>query len=113
MRLSNSLAPDLREGSNDLGSYHSAGEAILRGEIPYKDFFIEYPPGSLPAFVAPALFSEGKPEFIDFFTSEMALVLVAALVFVSLTARRLGGRLAWPVPALTFTAGALLLYPVL
>jgi hypothetical protein len=42
----------------------------------------------------------------------MALVLVAALVLVSLTARRLGGPRAWAVPALTFVAGALLLYPV-
>jgi hypothetical protein len=42
----------------------------------------------------------------------MALVLVASLVLVALTARRLGGPYAWPVPALTFAAGALLLYPV-
>ena len=42
----------------------------------------------------------------------MALVLVAALVLVSLTARRLGDLRAWPVPAAAFAAGALLLYPV-
>ena len=42
----------------------------------------------------------------------MALVLVASLLLVALTARRLGGLRAWPVPALTFVAGALLLYPV-
>ena len=42
----------------------------------------------------------------------MALVLVAALVLVSLTARRIGGPWAWPVPSATFAAGALLLYPV-
>ncbi|QIN82544.1 DUF2029 domain-containing protein [Rubrobacter tropicus] len=108
--LSESLPPDLREGSNDLGTYHGAGEAILRGEIPYRDFFIEYPPGSLPAFLPPALFSDDRRAFVDLFSSEMALVLVAALFLVALTARRLGR--AWPVPALTFTAGALLLYPV-
>ena len=42
----------------------------------------------------------------------MALLLVASLVLVSLTARRLGGSHAWPMPALTFAAGAILLYPV-
>ena len=42
----------------------------------------------------------------------MALVLLASLVLVALTARRLGGPRAWPVPALTFAAGALLLHPV-
>ena len=84
----------------------------MRGEIPYRDFFIEYPPGSLPAFVPPALFSDGRPAFIDLFSAEMALVLVASLVLVSLTARRLGGSHSWPMPAVTFAAGALLLYPV-
>lgn len=42
----------------------------------------------------------------------MALALVAALFLVALTARRLGGRRAWVIPALSFAAGALLLYPV-
>ena len=50
--------------------------------------------------------------FISLFSSEMALVLLASLVLVALTARHLGGPRAWPVPALTFVAGALLLYPV-
>jgi hypothetical protein len=35
------LPPDYREGSNDLSIYRDAGEAILRGQIPYRDFFIE------------------------------------------------------------------------
>ncbi len=84
----------------------------MRGEIPYRDFFIEYPPGSLLAFIPPALFSDETPAFIDLFSAEMALVLVASLVLVSLTARRLGGPNSWPVPAITFVTGALLLYPV-
>ena len=42
----------------------------------------------------------------------MALVLVAALVFVALTARAIWGPLGWPVPALAFAAGAVMLYPV-
>jgi hypothetical protein len=112
LRLSGGLPRDLREGSNDLSTYREAGEALLGGRLPYRDFFLEYPPGSLPAFVPPALLSETSPGFIDLFSSEMALVLVACLVLVALTARRLGGPRAWPVPALTFAAGALLLYPV-
>ncbi len=39
-------------------------------------------------------------------------MLVAALVLTSLAARRLRGLWAWPIPALTFAACALLLYPV-
>ena len=106
------LPPDYREGSNDLSIYRDAGEAILRGHIPYRDFFIEYPPGSLPAFVPPALFSVDKAGYISLFASEMALVLVAALVLTALAARRLWGFRAWPAPALTFVAAAIMLYPV-
>ncbi|CAA9426023.1 Integral membrane protein [uncultured Rubrobacteraceae bacterium] len=50
LSLSAGLPYDLREGSNDLAIYREAGEPVLRGELPYRDFFIEYPPGSLPAF---------------------------------------------------------------
>jgi hypothetical protein len=66
--LSAGLPPDLREGSNDLSLYRQAGESILRGKVPYRDFFIEYPPGSLPAFVPPALFSASQASFIDLFS---------------------------------------------
>ncbi len=104
------LSPDLREGSNDLSIYRQAGEAILRGEIPYRDFFIEYPPGSLPTFVPPALFNNDKMGYISLFSSEMALALVAALVLTALAARRIGGT--WVLPAATFAAAAIMLYPV-
>jgi hypothetical protein len=108
--LSSGLSPDLRERSNDLALYRETGESILRGEVPYRDFFIEYPPGSLPAFVPPALAStEGYTELFSF---EMALMLTATLLLTTLTARRLRGSHAWILPAATFTLGALLLYPV-
>ncbi len=106
------LPPDLAQGSNDLEIYRDAGEAVLRGELPYRDFFIEYPPGSLPAFVPPATLTDDKAGYIDLFASEMALVLVAALVLTALAARRIWGPRAWPVPAITFAAGAVMLYPV-
>ncbi|HEX7170951.1 MAG TPA: hypothetical protein VF206_08955, partial [Rubrobacter sp.] len=60
LSLSSELPYDLREGSNDLAIYREAGESILHGGLPYRDFFIEYPPGSLPAFVLPAVFSASR-----------------------------------------------------
>ena len=112
MSLFSRLPVDLVEGSNDLGIYRATGEALLRGEIPYRDFFIEYPPGSLVTFVPPALLSTDATSFADGFASEMALLLVASLVFIALTARNNGGLQAWPVPALTFVLSTLMLYPV-
>jgi len=74
----------LTEGSNDLAAtYREAGEAILVGKVSYRDFFIEYPPGSLPAFVLPALFTTDWEDHAAFFASEMAVVLVAALVLTA------------------------------
>jgi Glycosyltransferase family 87 len=102
----------LREHSNDLRIYHQAGEAILRGEIPYRDFFIEYPPGSLPAFVPPALFSADAAGYTTLFSSQMALVLVATLLLTALAARKIWGWSSWVVPASTLAAAAILLYPV-
>jgi Glycosyltransferase family 87 len=110
--LSAGLPPDLREGSNDLSLYRQAGESILRGEVPYRNFFIEYPPGSLPAFIPPALFSESQASFIDLFALEMALVLAVTLLLAALGARRLRGSRAWILPAATFAIAAVLLYPV-
>jgi hypothetical protein len=110
--FSASLPRALREGSNDLSLYRQAGESILRGEVPYRDFFIEYPPGSLPAFVPPALFSASQASFIDLFSVEMALALVATLLLTALGARRLRGSGAWILPAATFALAAVLLYPV-
>ena len=104
------LPPRVKQGSNDISIYHHAGEALLRGEVPYRDFFIEYPPGSLISFLPPALLSSDKVAYTGLFASEMALVAVAALVLTALTARKLWGPWAWIIPALTFTAAAIMLF---
>ncbi len=106
------LPTGLKQDSNDLAVYRDTGEAILRGEFPYRDFFIEYPPASVPAFVPPALFTETPAGYADFLAHQMSLVLVATLVLVALTARRLGGDWAWVVPAIAVAAGASILFPV-
>ena len=104
------LTPSLGTESRDILTYQNAGERILSGELPYRDFFIEYPPGSLPFFVPPAIFSEGPASYASYFASEMALILVASLVLTALSARTLG--LPWPVTAVVFVAAAILLHPI-
>ena len=111
MRRFSELAPWLGEASYDIAIYRRAGEAILAGKVPYRDFPIEYPPGSLPVFVPPALFSSSREGYASLFASEMALALLAALLLTACAARSLGRP--WPLfPAAVFAAGAILLYPV-
>jgi hypothetical protein len=39
----------------DVPLYQSYGQAVRDGQVPYRDFALEYPPGALPTFVLPAL----------------------------------------------------------
>ena len=93
--------------SADVDLYRRAGEAMLAGQVPYRDFFVEYPPGGLPFFLPPALLSESSEGYAYVFASEMALVLAGALVLVAHAARSLGRF--WPVAAVVYAGGALLL----
>ena len=86
------LPSRLTETSKDIAIYRRAGEAILADEVPYRDFFMEYPPGSLTSFVPPALFSGSRETYASLFASEMALALVAALVLTAYAARSLGAN---------------------
>ena len=106
------LPPKYAEQNNDIRGYRAAGEAILTGSVPYRDYFFEYPPGSLLAFVPPAFFTTNQEDFVTLFASEMALVLVATLVLTAYAARILLGGWWWPLPAVVFTWAALLLFPV-
>jgi hypothetical protein len=47
----------------DIPLYQTYGEAVLDGRVPYRDFFVEYPPGALPALVAPAAASDYASAF--------------------------------------------------
>ncbi len=106
------LSSEMVGESNDLILYRDTGEALLRGEVPYRDFFIEYPPGAIPAFLLPALLSSTPEGFGNVFVAEMTLLLVATMVLVAVTARSMRGGWAWVVPSLTFVAGTILLYPI-
>jgi uncharacterized membrane protein len=43
----------------DVGRYHEFAEQMLDGQLPYRDFYMEYPPGAAPLFLAPALLPGG------------------------------------------------------
>ena len=56
--------------------------------MPYRDFFLEYPPGALPVFALPALAPAGCYNFL--FKALMALCGLAAIFFLVLVLRSLG-----------------------
>jgi hypothetical protein len=70
----------------DTPVYERYGEAVLDGRVPYRDFFIEYPPGALPVFVLPALAPDDRYGLA--FLLEMCLVGAAAVVLVAFVLAR-------------------------
>ena len=74
----------------DLGLYRRYGDAAVGGEVPYRDFFLEYPPGALAAFVPPALAPSGAYPYL--FKAFMALCAVAAIVAALVIVERCGAR---------------------
>ncbi len=100
----------------DTVEYHRYGTAMMNGHVPYRDFSVEYPPGSLPAFGLPAL---GKPSFLVYnreFQLLMALCGLGALEAMASTLRSLGATGTRTAAALGFFAlaplvlGSVILY---
>jgi hypothetical protein len=78
----------------DTPIYESYGDATLRGEIPYRDFAVEYPPGALPVFILPSALS-GPGHFGTYtriFEALMGLCGMLAVGAVALTLVRLERR---------------------
>jgi uncharacterized membrane protein len=68
--------------------YQGFADAVFDGRIPYRDFFMEYPPGALSVFLPPAAF--GSSHYNAAFKTLMALCGAATLVLVALLLVRLG-----------------------
>jgi Glycosyltransferase family 87 len=66
----------------DTPIYQRYGEAMLDGQVPYRDFDLEYPPAALPAFVPPALAEED--DYSSAFELLMWACAVAAVVALGL-----------------------------
>jgi uncharacterized membrane protein len=49
----------------DTPVYQRYGNAIARGEMPYRDFDVEYPPGALPMFALPGLAEPGSGQHVS------------------------------------------------
>ncbi len=103
---------DGRPGITDTPVYRTYGDRIVRGDVPYRDFTVEYPPGALVPFVLPAIFSSNQSEFNTAFRALMGLTLAAIVLLLVLSLQALGAstlRVAGSV--LAFLAGIAILGP--
>jgi hypothetical protein len=72
----------------DVGLYGEYARAFLDGRVPYRDFFVEYPPGAFAVFVPPALLPEEA--YRHAFKALMAVLGVGMLIVAALILVRLG-----------------------
>jgi hypothetical protein len=96
----------------DTSLFEWAAEQVRAGEIPYRDFALEYPPGALVPITTPEL--AGREHYDAAFVGFEAVAVIAALVLVFVGRRALGSTPAAAAAAATLAAAALLaLGPVL
>jgi hypothetical protein len=81
----------------DTPIYERYGEAMAAGQVPYRDFALEYPPAALPVFLLPAL---GDGDYRAKFEGLMAAIGVALVLAVAVVS---------PTAALFVAASPLLL----
>src|SRR6202158_3528082 len=91
----------------DTPVYQRYGDAIAHGQVPYRDFGVEYPPGALPVFALPALGHAQAGDFEPYrqaFEAVMWACGALALIAMAFALRALGAGTARRVAALGFTA---------
>jgi uncharacterized membrane protein len=76
------------ERFRDVHIYEGYADRLLDGALPYRDVFVEYPPGAFAAFLPPAAFGTGH--YNAAFKALMALCGAATIVLVALVLGELG-----------------------
>jgi hypothetical protein len=92
----------------DTPVYERYGSAIDSGQVPYRDFAIEYPPGALPVFALPALGGARGETFRRRFEALMAFLGEVIVICVAVTLVSLGASRRRLLAALGFVAVAVL-----
>lgn len=95
----------------DVHLYSGFAHSVFAGHLPYRDFFMEYPPGALVVFLPPEVF--GSEHYNAAFKSLMALCGAATIVVLALLLARLGAtrRRLWTALAL-FALSPIALGPI-
>ena len=73
----------------DVAIYYMYASMIVGGQVPYRDFTLEYPPLALPFFLLPRFFTSSPGQYEKVFVLEM---FAANAVTIGLVAHRLSGQ---------------------
>lgn len=76
-------------GGPDVGLYLDYASKIMSGQIPYRDFAVEYPPGAMLIFLLPRLFAATPEAYGTAFAIEMLAFDLVCLFMILIMARRL------------------------
>ena len=79
----------------DTPIYQRYGDAIANGQVPYRDFGLEYPPAALPVFAVPSLLRSPDGDLDGYrtgFEAEMLVCGGSRSLFVLSALLSTGGR---------------------
>jgi hypothetical protein len=88
-------------GDGDIPIFRSYGDRVLSGQVPYRDFHPEYPPGAFLFFVIPSLGPDRR--YLLIFQLIAAAGIVLGLVLLALLVDRLGATRRFQYFALFFS----------
>lgn len=89
-------AHDLTVVDATLDTYRTYADRALAGQMPYRDYLVEYPLAAFPLFLAPRLLAASPVGFQVFFSIEMLLCDAMAASLVARRVERTAGRAAIP-----------------
>ena len=89
-------------GDGDTTELQRYGDAVMGGQVPYRDFHLEYPPGAVPFFTIPSLGPEH--DYVTIFRLLAIAGVLLGLVLLALLLERLDAPLPWAYAALAFAA---------
>ncbi len=74
----------------DVRIFFDAATAVLRGQLPYRDFFFQYPPLALLFFIPPRLIASDLASYFAWFSVELLVLGGCGVLATAAVARRLG-----------------------
>jgi hypothetical protein len=89
--------------------YRDVADRVVRGQVPYRDFLLEYPIGCLPQILLPRLAGEGGVAYRTAYVAEMLLANALLVLAIAREVGRREGRAAVPRRLAWYLVGYLFL----